>query len=298
MNKNVIIIDDDETLAANLSKALKAKYSDVGFDYASEESDIINKVISKSFSIAIVDIRMDGYDIDGLKVVDLISEVNPFAKVIAISAYTKEYWDVLNDYLKSGKILAISEKESYDIWIPKLTKIIDGYFGKNDEPIAVRILDNAFAMAKNEIDTYRKGVMFEEFVVGLFRQMGFYHIETRKKDSSSNEIDIIVRNDVKDPLFEKFGRYIFVECKNKPEDGFSKNDFIVFNNKINSSAGDCDLGVVFTTGIIKRTVPKEVLKESKFKTKILFMSSSEILRLIHTPNMIEEFKNIIDEQVV
>ena len=91
--------------------------------------------------------------------------------------------------------------------------------------------------------------------------------------------------------------YIFVECKNRPELGFSKNDFIVFNKKVSSSNGDSNFGVVFTTGHIKRTVYLEALRESEKGVKILYLGSGEIARLIHTPNMLDEFKEIIDRQV-
>ena len=58
------------------------------------------------------------------------------------------------------------------------------------------------------------------------------------------------------------------------------------------------LGIMFTTGTVKSTVLREALKECKFNSKIIFLSSSEILRLIHTPKMLDEFKEIIDEQVL
>ena len=183
------------------------------------------------------------------------------------------------------------------MWVPELTKIIEGYFNKDLNPFAIQILEDLYANAKNEPNTAKKGRMFEEFVVGLFRQMGFIHIETRVRDKASNEIDLIVRNDLNDAFFSKFGRYLFVECKNRPELGFSKNDFILFNKKISASNGDSNLGVVFTTGHIKRSVYLEALRESEKGIKILYLGSGEIMRLIHTPNMLDEFKEIIDRQV-
>lgn len=298
MNKTILIFDDEELQAKNLAEALQSEFPDFDFLYEWRESKIRNIIISKFFSIALVDLRMDRYSFDGFGIIDLISEVNPYAKIIAVSAYTDEYMKKLSDYMYNGKILAISDKESYDTWIPKLKDIINGYYSKGLNPIVVQVLEESFALAKNETDTYKKGKMFEEFVVNLFRQMGFIYIESRKRDISSNELDLIVRNDINDNFFNKFSRYIYVECKNKPESGFDKNDFIVFNNKVISSSGNSDLGIVFTTGYIKRTVFQEALKECKFNTKIVFLSSSEIIRLIHTSKMLDEFKEIIDEQVL
>lgn len=298
MNRTLLIIDDDEIQARNLSEALKKEIADIEVFYEWEEDNIEKAVISKFYSVALVDLRMDSYKIDGFSIIDLITEVNPYAKIIAVSAYTDEYILRLSEYMSEGKLLAISEKESFDTWIPKLKDIIEGYFNKGLNDIAVRVLEESFATAKNETDAYKKGKMFEDLIVNLFRQMGFTHVETRKRDSASNELDLVVRNDIDDVFFKKFKRYIFVECKNKPESGIDKNDFIVFNNKVQSSFGNSDLGIMFTTGTIKRTVFLEALKDSKYNNKIVFLSSAEILRLIRTPRMLEEFKEIIDEQIL
>lgn len=297
MNKSILIIDDDETQARELCKALQNKLQECSFSYAFEESDIKAKVITQFYSIAIVDLRMDKYEIDGFDVMDMVMTANPYAKIIVISAYLGEYMPKLSEYMAKGILLGWSDKKDYDEWIPELTTIVRDYYSKDINPVAVQILEDMYAAAKNEPEATKKGKMFEDFVVGLFRQMGFAHIGTRVKDEASNEIDIIVRNDINDPFFSKYGRYIFAECKNKPEDGFSKYDFIVFHKKVSSSNGDSNLGVVFTTGHIKRTVYLEALKESGNDIKIIYLSSGEIARLIHTPNMLDEFKEIMDEQV-
>lgn len=298
MNKTILIIDDEELQAKNLAEALKKELPEYVFNYVWKEDEIQKAVVSTYYTIALVDLRMDGYKFDGFEIIDLISDANPYSKVIAVSAYTEEYIQKLSDYMSDGKLLSITDKDSFDKWIPKLKDIIEAYYNKGINPITVQVLEDSFAEAKNEADAFKKGKMFEDFVVNLFRQMGFVHIETRKRDAASNELDLIIRNDINDVFFNKFKRYIYVECKNKPESGIDKNDFIVFNNKVQSSSGNSDLGIMFTTGTVKSTVLREALKECKFNSKIIFLSSSEILRLIHTPKMLDEFKEIIDEQVL
>lgn len=297
MNRTILIIDDEELQAKNLASALENALPDSCVLYEWRKEEIEKAVICNFYSIALVDLRMDRYDKDGFDVINLISDVNPFAKIIAVSAYTEEYMSKLSDYMSKGKLLSISDKEEYDIWIPKLKDIITNYYNKGLNTIAVQVLEDSFASAKNETDIFKKGKLFEDFVVNMFRQMGFIHIETRARDAASNEIDLILRNDINDPFFSKFSRYIYIECKNK-DSGFDKNDFIVFNNKIQSSYGNCDIGIVITTGYIKNTVFLESLKDSKYNSKIVFLSSAEIMRIIHTPKMLDELKEIIDEQVL
>lgn len=297
MNNTILVIDDEQIQAEQLAQALQRDISNCKAIAAFTQDDILSKIENIFFSIAIVDLRMDKYDIDGFEIIDRISVINPYAKIIVISAYTGEYITKLNEYIAQNKILAISEKENFNQWIPKLKDIVLKYFNTQRNPIAIQILEDMFADAKNEQDTYLKGKKFENFVVVLFRQMGFKYIETRVRDSASNEMDLIVRNDIDDSFFSKFKRYIFAECKNKPNNGFDKNDFIVFHKKVESTAGDSDLGVVFSTGSIKKTVYLEALKEAKGSVKILYMSSNEIMQLIHASDMLEEFKLIIDKQV-
>jgi len=297
MNKNTLIIDDDQTQALQLADALKREMPEASFDCAFTENDIEEKVVGTYYSIAIVDLRMDKFKFDGFDIIEQIAVVNPYAKVIVVSAYTNEYMERLNEYISTGKVAAIAEKEDFRTWIPKLKNTLFKHFSSSPNPRAVEILEGLYADAKNEKDKYKKGKKFEDFVVVLFRQMGFKYIETRLRDKASNEMDLIVRNDIDDSFFSKFKRYIFAECKNKPDVGFTKNDFIIFNNKVASSAGDSDLGVVFTTGTITKTVYLEALKESKGGVKIVYLASSEILTLIHSQDMLEEFKIIIDKQV-
>jgi len=296
MNRSVLIIDDDRTQAEQLTKALSTNMPDVTFFCAHEEKEISNKVLTCYYNLAIVDLRMDSYEFDGFSLIDQIASINPFAKIIAMSAYSGEYSENLDQLLAEGKIIGLSVKEDYDKWIPKLQKSISTYFKIDSDSVISQTLENLYAEAKNESDTYKKGVLFENFVVILFRHMGFEHIFTRVVDEASNEKDIVVRNDINDFFFLKYGRYIYAECKNKPEAGFSKNDFIIFDNKVKASYGDCDLGVVFTTGHIKRTVYKQALMEAKSENRIMYVSQPEIQRLIHASDILEEFKQIIDEQ--
>lgn len=297
MNRTVLIIDDDQNQALQLNKALAKSLPLSEIEYASDRKSILEKIENFYYSVAIVDLRMDGLSIDGFDIIDRISVINPYAKIIAISAFTKEYMEKLQQYYSNNKILAVSEKEEFEIWVPKLTNIILSYFNAGINNITVQSLIDLYSDAKNQKENYFKGVKFENFVTILFRQMGFKEIRARVRDEALNEKDLIVRNDIDDVFFSKFKRYIYVECKNKPNEGFSKNDFILFNSKINSSSGDSDFGVVFTTGHIKSTVPKEALKNSKENIKIVYLSQPEIEKLIHASNMLEEFKCIIDSQV-
>ena len=131
----------------------------------------------------------------------------------------------------------------------------------------------------------------------IFQSIGFNQVLKRVKDQSLNEVDLIIRNDIEDNFINKFGKYILVECKNKPVEKVNKNDFIVFQNKLKNTNGLAELGIIATTGYITKNTFVEAVRESGEARKILFLSNPEIEKLIRADNKLSTFKNLINQQV-
>lgn len=299
MYKSVLIIDDEEQQAKNLKNALSKQMPDVFFKTASSEEEIESKVTDFFYMVAIVDLRMDKHEKDGIDIIKEINERNKIAKVIAVSAYATEYSEALKKLEDGGNIYCFSSKKKMDEWVPELTESVEGCFSQIDAKyyISQKALLSYYNDAKNEPETYKKGQNFEYFISMLFSNMGYGRIQTRVRDKSSNEIDLIIRNETDDLFLSKFGKYFLVECKNKPEEAVGKNDFIVFFNKLQNTSTMSELGILCTTGYIARTTFLEAMRESKSDKKVIFLSNPEIIRLITSGNIKEEFKNILDEQV-
>lgn len=299
MAKNILIIDDVKEQAEGLARGLRKEMPNYQFESYFTEESILEAIEQRFYSLAIVDIRMDTFSIDGIEVVKKIFEVNPFAKVIIVSAFKDEYILQLKDVLLTGKVVDIQDKERLSDWLPKLKLTIEGYFEAiSEDPSEInKALLQYYSNAKNESDTYKKGETLEHFVSLLFQSIGFEHIMKRVIDKSLNEVDLIIRNDIGDSFLQKFGKYILIECKNKPKDGVDKNDFIVFNTKLKNTNGLSELGILITSGYIKRSTYLEALRDSSETGKIIFISNPQIERLINSHDKLSEFKRIIDEQV-
>lgn len=297
--KNILIIDDVKDQAEGLSKALSKALPNYSFEFKYTEDEILDAVENRFYTLAIVDIRMDEYKFDGIDLVYKILEVNPFAKIIIVSAFKDEYVIKLKQILLSGKILDIQDKESFETWIPKLKETIEKYYDEyyNDPSEVNNALLQFYSDAKNEKDVYKKGERFEHFISLIFQSIGYKQILKRVKDKSLNEVDLIVRNDIEDNFLEKFGKYILIECKNKPEDKVNKNDFIVFQNKLKNTHGLAELGIIATTGHITRNTYLEAIRESGGLKKVLFLSNPEIEKFIKADDKKIFFKNLIDSQV-
>ncbi len=299
-NISILLIDDEKAQVENLSRAICKKYqTGISVFTAHEEKDILSKIEFCHYDIAIVDLRMSEYSINGFDIVKKINEISPFSKVIIVSAYSAEYKTELNELLTIGNILGFIDKEDFKTFSDNIFSLIDSAWkiidGNNDASIAS--LKEYYSSLKNLDDPYKKGMRFEYFIAMLFNQMGFNKIINRIKDRSSCEVDLAIRNDILDPFFSKFKQYILVECKNYPENGVERNVFTVFKDKVKNSNGLSDLGILITTGYIKSTAYLEALRSSSDNIKIIFLSNPEIETLIFSSNKLETFKGIIDQQI-
>jgi DNA-binding NarL/FixJ family response regulator len=299
MKRSVLIIDDELDQAEGLSKSLSKSLTNTSFEYVSDEESILISIENNYFSIAIVDLRMDKFSFDGIDLIRKIIEVNPFSKIIIISAFAGEYLSPIKDLFKTGKILDVIEKKEFSTFTEELKNIIEEYHSNlfnNPSQINNALLE-FYSQAKNETDAFKKGERFENFVSLLFQSIGYSKITKRVKDKSLNEIDLIIRNEINDSFLNKFGKYILVECKNKPREKVDKNTFIVFNSKLVHTNHLSELGILATTGYIARNTYIEAVRTSHDIRKIIFLSNVEFEELILSHDKLETFKEIIDSQV-
>lgn len=298
--RKILVIDDEKIQAEALAKTIGEAVPFSQVFYASTETEIISAIEDRFYNLAVLDIRMDDYDFNGITLAEKIIAVNPFARILFVSRFIPEYMDRLSPMLQRGNILGFSEKQiDYDAWTPELKTIIEGYYDEldsNPQQINEALIDT-YAEVKDEENTFRKGQRFENFVALLFNHIGFSEIIRRVIDKSRNETDLIVRNDIDDNFLSKFGKYILIECKNKPSTPIDKNDFIVFLSKLEATNGLAEIGFMITTSSFTRTAYLEALRSSKTLRKIFFIDNPLIMRLLRSANPREELKQIIDRQV-
>lgn len=298
--RSILIIDDEPTQARALKKTVGQILPDSTVFIGSTPDEVNDLINNKFFNLAILDIRLEGHDgIDGIDLAKRIISSNPFAKILFVSRYAEEYMEKLMPLMAQGNILGFSAKKDYDLWAGELANFILPYYEEldnNPESIQTALL-SIYAETKNETDTYRKGVKFEQFVSLLFGQIGYTEIKTRNIDKSRNEVDLIVRNDIKDHFLSRLGEYFLVECKNKPDNIVSKNDFIVFQSKLNNSNGMARIGFIFSTSSFSKNAFLEAMRSSTTDKKVFFVDNAEIMLLLKAPSLREAFKKLIDKQV-
>ena len=92
MVKEILIIEDEKAQAEGLKKALQQELSSHNFSCVFEEEKMIYAIENKFFNLAIVDLRMDKFSINGIELIEKIIEVNPFSKIIIVSAYLVDFF--------------------------------------------------------------------------------------------------------------------------------------------------------------------------------------------------------------
>lgn len=299
ITKQILVIDDEKEQAVALRNIILEMFPDAEVFLASMEDEIERAVAERFYNLVLLDIKLNGCRKNGIEYARQIMETNPFAKIIFVSGFLADYMDVLNEFLQSNRVLAFfGKKTNYAEWKKELEPLIRAYYEEATYKNEVnKALLASYANAKNEPDTFKKGVMFEDFVSFLFLNIGYKTILKRVKDLSLNEVDLIVRNDIDDGFLTKFGKYVLVECKNRPEDSVSKNDYIVFKNKLDTSNHLAELGFIVTTSKMARTAYQEALRDCRDVSKIVFIDDRRIFDLINAEDMKEQLKEIIDSQV-
>lgn len=299
VTRKILVIDDEKPQAIALAKTIESVIPMSNVLNASAKEEIINYVENKFYNLAVIDLRMDAYDFNGISLARRILEINPYAKILFVSKFIPEYLDELTPLLQNGNVLGFSDKKiDYDEWGEELKNVILPYYKQldsNPQSISTALI-NMYSELKDEENTYLKGSRFEDFISLLFQSIGFSEIVKRTRDKSLNEVDLIVRNEIDDPFLTKFGKYILIECKNHL-DTIDKNDFILFKSKLTATNGLAELGFFITTSSFKRTAYLEALRSSEGHHKIVFIDNSLLMRLMKSEDPREELKRIIDYQI-
>lgn len=94
-----------------------------------------------------------------------------------------------------------------------------------------QVLKEKYNTAKNEVDNYIKGKLFENVISDLLELVPGLKIVGRNVNSGIEEIDLMFQNDSSLRIWKEFDRMIFVECKNWSE-SVGSNEIRNFEGKL------------------------------------------------------------------
>jgi HEAT repeat protein len=136
--------------------------------------------------------------------------------------------------------------------------------------------------ALNEEDIHIKGRALEELLAALIASIeGFIEFE-RNVITADEEIDIVFRNESRDPFWQKFGPVFLVECKNWKSQRVGKNEFNDLRDKIKNRAGQCNLGFLVCTEVFADTIDTRMLRFSRGKRLIIPIDGERLRQLVES----------------
>jgi predicted helicase len=119
----------------------------------------------------------------------------------------------------------------------------------------------------------------ETLVAALFSTIdGFVEVD-RNINTQDEEIDIVYRNESNHPTWQKESTLILVECKNWTGNRVGKNEFVLFQEKIENRSGRCRLGFLVCVEDFADTVTKEMLRSSKNDLLIVPIDGAKLRQL-------------------
>jgi hypothetical protein len=122
-----------------------------------------------------------------------------------------------------------------------------------------------------------KGSALESLMAALFEQVPGFVVYDRDKRTATEELDLILLNDSRDPVFSRDGPLVLVECKNwtaKP----GRPDFSLLESKIRNRHNRCTVAFFISWSGFAETTWRETLRTSRENYVIVCLSGSDVRR--------------------
>jgi ActR/RegA family two-component response regulator/Holliday junction resolvase-like predicted endonuclease len=252
-----LLIVDDEAVVRDVLKLKLENRNDISVVEASSTDEALRLLAEGTFDLALLDLRLQ-FGTEGL---DLLAEIkisSPGTEVMMLSAYGTI--PVAVEAMKRGAIDFITKDRDFeDVVVMKLDNFIRDAALLSDRE---RSIDGLYEAVFTE-DEKRKGKALETFIAALFSAVEGFQFHEKNLNTETEEIDIVFRNEGQDPFWQKESSLILVECKNWTKNRVGKNEFVLFQTKMENRAGRCKLGFLICVEEFAETVTKEMLRSSK-----------------------------------
>lgn len=122
-----------------------------------------------------------------------------------------------------------------------------------------------------------KGMSLEVLMAALFEQVPGFVVYDRNTRTETEEIDLIVLNDSRDPVYLREGPLVLVECKNwtsRP----GRPEFSLLEGKMRNRYSRCTMAFLVSWSGFSDTTWRETIRLSRDKNLIVCLTGSDIRR--------------------
>ena len=271
----LLIVDDDAGFREVLQDIF-AEREDIYLTQADSGSDALEKVQTADFDLVLLDMRMPS-GTEGLDALHEIKKLKPQIEVIMVTGYGDIETAV--EAMKRGAkdFVPKSPKDFKD----RITFKVNDFI-RTAHLIADRelLIQAKYQETLTLTNSQAKGKVLEELVSALLESVGGFIEIGRDVNTATEEIDLVFRNDSREPAWHKESQIILVECKNWHSQRVGKNEFVLFKEKMENRAGRCKLGFLVCTEDFAVTVEKEMLRSSKFDSLVVPINGAQLRELV------------------
>jgi len=288
----LLIVDDDEAWR-DVLKLIFKKRTDIEITEAISGDDAVDKVKDNDYDLVLLDMRMPS-GTEGFDALSKIKQLKPQTQVIMISAYGDIPKSV--EAMKRGAIDFVPKEADFkDVIVFKVNEFI-----RTAHLIADRelLISTKYKEALESKDAQKKGKVLEDLLSALFETIEGFIVIGRNVNTATEEIDIVVHNVSRDPLWQKESEIILVECKNWKSEKVGKNELVLFKEKIENRYGRCRLGFLVCTAKFADTIEKEMLRSSKTELLIVPIDGDELNQLIKSKNRSQVLRDFVNKALL
>jgi ActR/RegA family two-component response regulator len=211
---HILIIDDDRDFVGIYRDLLQDLGLEVSVAHSTADAEVILDKLGFELDVILLDQKLQGSGgpDSGFDLLARLQTQVPLAKTIVVTGYMRP--DAIEQAFRLGAYDYIVKNGGFEAMLRAKVKNAIEVTQARRLVVADRASLRAHWISTLAAkDPNRKGRMLEELVKLLFRATpGFEQVDTRL-DNGIEEIDIMIANRSKDPIWANDGIYILGECK-------------------------------------------------------------------------------------
>lgn len=288
----LLVVDDDEGWRTAL-RMMFGQRADIVLTEAVSGQDAVEKVRSADYDLVLMDMRMPS-GTEGLDALQQIKQLKPQTQVVMMSAYGDVPKTV--EAMRRGALdFAPKEADFRDALTFKVNDFIRTFHLIADRE---RLIRTKYEAARTLQNSQEKGKALEDLLAALLASIDGFIEVGRNINTTTEEIDIVFRNESRDPAWKRESRIILVECKNWHSQRVGKNEFVLFKEKMENRAGRAELGFLVCTAEFAGTVEKEMLRSSKTSLLVVPINGEGLRQLVEAENRSELLRSFVDQALM
>ncbi len=278
----ILIIDDDADFVDGYRDLLGRDGYVV--ESAATEAEANARIAERDWGVIILDqkLRGPGGPDSGLDLAAVAVRTAPEAKVIIATGYAepssikRAFALGVYDYLQKDQLfehfLRVKVRNAMEVWRERHLAAL-GVEQREAEIV------QTWKDAQAETDSQKKGALLERLMLLVFRSIpGFEHAQVNRQNALE-EIDVVVQNNSTDPLWQKEGSYLLIECKHwsKP---VGVPELKLFRQKIEDRYRRSALGFFIAPGGYADTVKVEAWTRRSGDSLVVLLGKDELDQLV------------------